>query len=226
MSSFACLASIQNRSSQINRFSKTKQPYQRWSFSTVRPQTITLDKANVFTDQVAATTLAENQSLGPFQHWDDILETIHRSSVYRLLSSDLEVEFQLTVYHRHASSEDPLVLTVTVSAIHVSTAGKVLKLLQKSFHKEIFNRIQRDINTGPFHFILQEEESPNFKLVIAKHSTLLVRKWFDRNVRFGQRKFFKMAIEMKFYEGGGGLDGRRHDCEEVVRGIGAGQDQE
>jgi hypothetical protein len=37
--------------------------------------------------------------------------------------------------------------------------------------------------------------------VIAKHSTKLVGQWFERNVRLGSKKFFKMALEMKGYEG-------------------------
>jgi hypothetical protein len=117
-----------------------------------------------------------------------------------LLSSDLQVGFQLIIYHKHPLQASPLVLKDQFPAVKVSTAGNIFEILFKIFRKEVFRTIQYDILNAPFYLICQEEVE-SYDVVIAKHSTKLVGEWFERNIRFGQEKLFQMAVEMKCYEG-------------------------
>ena len=151
------------------------------------------------TEEVEKYNQEENKARSPaFQSWDDILETMHGTSIYRMLSNDLQVKFSVILYHKHPSEPSPLVLEVQVPATMVSTANHIAKTI-RLFRNQAFDTIYYDILDAPFYLVCKEEVE-HYDYVVAKHGSRLVGAWFERNVRLGDAKFFTMAAEMKCFE--------------------------
>lgn len=84
-------------------------------------------------------------------------------------------------------------------ATQIGTAVQLVNTILRAFAVEVRLLTRVKLDRAAF-FIVCDETVKRYRFVLAKHSLGLVGSWFERNVRMGHRKFFRMVVEVKCFK--------------------------